>query len=72
MSSKSSAKWVELPDCSKFVDETGAFVDPTNIQLKDDLTNAIIATCKGPMAQVPPPPPPVVWAPVSNSVDPMP
>jgi hypothetical protein len=46
-----------------FVDATGIFVDPTNVQLKDDLTNAIIATCKGPMLQkpaiVPPAAPPV-------------
>lgn len=49
MSSSSSSKWVELPDCSHFVDEAGAFTDPTSIQLKDDLSNAIIATCKGPM-----------------------
>jgi len=31
------------------------FINPSNIQLKDDLTNAIIATCKGPMLAIPPP-----------------
>ena len=48
-----------MPDCSHFVDDTGAFVDPTSIQLKDDLTNAIIATCKGPMVKFVPPVPAV-------------
>ena len=59
VSSSSSSKWVELPDCSHFVDETGAFTDPHSIQLKDDLTNAIIATCKGPMVMYVPPVPAV-------------
>ena len=31
VSSKSSSKWVELPDCALFVDATGFFVDPTNV-----------------------------------------
>ena len=55
-------KWVELPDCSKFGDATGALTVPENqvIQLKDDLSNAIIATCKGPMP-VAWPPAPVPW-----------
>ena len=57
VSSRSSARWVELPDCSHFVDEAGAFTDPTSIQLKDDLSNAIIATCKGPMVMYVPPVP---------------
>ena len=52
----SSSKWIELPDCSRFFDAGGVF-DVTQIQLKDDLTNAIIATCKGPIvAWVPPVP----------------
>lgn len=35
------AKWVELPDCP-----TGAGLTPDDVPLKDDLSNAIIATCK--------------------------
>ena len=41
------------------MDAGGLFVDPTQIQLKDDLTNAIIATCKGPMVMFVPPVPQV-------------
>jgi len=55
------AKWVELPECSKFcnfLDATTGKVNLANplpdqpagdyIPLRDDLANAIIATCKGP------------------------
>ena len=35
------ARWIELPDCQ------GAVGVDTSIPLKDDLSNAIIATCKG-------------------------
>lgn len=54
------ARWVELPDCMhwcNFVDDvTGKAWDPPidnqpaglYIPLRDDLANAIIATCKGP------------------------
>merc|ERR1712178_303894 len=54
------ARWIELPDCSKwngFLDATtGKPADPPlpdqptgeYIPLRDDLANAIIATCKGP------------------------
>jgi len=35
------ARWIELPDC------TGQAGADTTIPLKDDLSNAIIATCKG-------------------------
>lgn len=43
-------KWTELPDCSKFGDKDGKLTVPENqvIPLFDDLSNAIIATCKGP------------------------
>jgi len=54
------ARWVELPNCSKwcnFIDDTTSkAMDPPGadqpaglyIPLRDDLANAIIATCKGP------------------------
>jgi len=54
------ARWVELPDCMNWCnhldEETGKAVDPAGdgqpaglyIPLRDDLANAIIATCKGP------------------------
>ena len=35
------ARWIELPDC------VGAVGTDTSIPLKDDMSNAIIATCKG-------------------------
>jgi len=55
------ARWVELPECSRFcnfLDQTTGKVNLANpaqdqpagdmIPLRDDLANAIIATCKGP------------------------
>lgn len=53
------AKWVELPDCRHWcnhLDDDGKANDPVGdgqpgkiyIPLRDDLANAIIATCKGP------------------------
>lgn len=52
------AKWVELPDCMRWcnhLDDDGHPNDPAGdnqpsglyIPLRDDLANAIIATCKG-------------------------
>jgi hypothetical protein len=53
------ARWIELPDCSKWCNHldqtTGKAVSPAGtgqpageyIPLRDDLANAIIATCKG-------------------------
>lgn len=63
------AKWIELPDCQDHVawdDAQGKF-DPSlagtqeTIPLKADLSNAIIATCKGPHAprMTPQPQPPI-------------
>jgi len=50
------ARWVELPDC------VGATGTDNSVPLRDDLSNAVIATCKGkkagvydPMAQYEPP-----------------
>jgi len=40
------ARWVELPDC------VGATGSDTSSPLKDDLSNALIATCKGKKAGV--------------------
>ena len=46
------AKWIELPNCQSFVvDGPTMTFDNSNgevIPLKEDLSNAIIATCKGP------------------------
>lgn len=47
------AKWIELPNCQSLVIEsaTGLEYEPTFgevIPLADDLSNAIIANCKGP------------------------
>ena len=55
-------KWIELPDCSKFGDVDGNLTVPVTqvIQLRDDLSNAIIATCKGAMP-MPWPAPPLPW-----------
>jgi hypothetical protein len=52
------ARWIELPDCQDHVawDDTDGNFDPNlagtseTIPLKADLSNAIIATCKGPHA----------------------
>jgi hypothetical protein len=46
------ARWVELPDCQGFVQDGPTFSWKADagevIPLKADLSNAIIATCKGP------------------------
>lgn len=53
------ARWIELPNCDKwcnFLDVYGKAASPAIadqptgefIPLRDDLANAIIATCKGP------------------------
>jgi hypothetical protein len=56
------SKWTELPDCSKFGDKDGVPTLTPNliIPLNDDLSNAIIATCKGSMP-VAWPEPPLPW-----------
>lgn len=63
------ARWIELPDCQDHVawDDTDGAFDPAlagtteTIPLKADLSNAIIATCKGPhvVRMTPEPIPPV-------------
>ena len=40
------ARWVELPDCSEIGWRNVTEGDGTLIPLKEDLSNAIIATCK--------------------------
>ena len=35
--------------CSTLGDAAGNFTNPAEVPLKDDLSNAIIATCKGPL-----------------------
>lgn len=74
------AKWIELPNCQKFVNfDTGDTSFNTTgygevIALEADLSNAIIATCKGPVvAQITPLPyvpagPPAIPTPVAKSV----
>ena len=47
------AKWIELPDCSTWLYKLDIYGKPIAgaadyIPLRDDLSNAIIATCKGP------------------------
>lgn len=39
MQSQAQAQWVELPDCKTLKEG--------DVPLKDDLSNAILATCKG-------------------------
>jgi hypothetical protein len=57
------SKWVELPDCQKFTNPDGSWNKANGevIQLEEDLTNAIIATCKGPKKPWPVPPPSYIW-----------
>ena len=45
------AQWVELPDCKAVT------LDDSDIPLKDDLSNSIIATCKSYNPNAPTPPP---------------
>ena len=49
-------KWVELPNCAGLGDATGAFTNPKEVPLEGDLSNAAIATCKGPHPVATPPP----------------
>ena len=44
-----STEFVELPMCASLGDASGNFTNPKEVPLKDDLSNAIIATCKGPL-----------------------
>ena len=49
LNSKISSTFVELPMCASLGDIQGNFTNPAEVPLKDDLSNAIIATCKGPL-----------------------
>jgi hypothetical protein len=74
------AKWIELPNCQTFVEcDTGGPVEYSAVHgevipLAADLSNAIIATCKGPTVAEPCPvdpvpiPPPAVPTPTPESV----
>ena len=55
------AKWIELPNCQSFVVDGPTMTFDTSrgevIPLAEDLSNAIIATCKGPAVAHDPQPP---------------
>ena len=56
------AKWIELPNCQDFVLESEVLAFDLSVlgeyvPLSDDLSNAAIATCKGPATAKPPVPP---------------